>query len=257
MSKVKLGQQSMLYPYPTTILSTVVEGRKNFMQVGFAGIVNANPGMVAMGIAKFHLSTKALVEGAVIGLAIANEDMMIKADYVGIRPGEKVDKNKVFKTFRGDHGAELIEEAPINLELKILKVLDLGGVDVTVISEIMEVYADSDIMTGKNPDIKKINPLVFSMYENKYFTIGENVGKGWSIGLIYEKLENFVRETINKEGYKYEIQDFNAKSLGDDRYEISFDVLDKEESKDAEKSNRCIHDKWIVKEIENNFVKEN
>lgn len=196
MGKIKLGSKSMLYPYPATILTTVVDGKKNYMQVGFAGIVNANPGMVAMGIGKHHLTTKALLEGEVIGLAIVNEPMLLKADYVGIRSGAKVDKSEVFETFSGDYGAVLIEESPINLELKVIRTMDLGGVDVTVIAEILQVYADENIMTGNNPDIVKMNPVVLSMYENQYFTLGENVGRGWNLGFAYEKLELFVRETI-------------------------------------------------------------
>lgn len=187
MSRVKLGSQSSLYPYPATIISIDVEGRKNFMQLGFVGIVNANPGMVAMGIGRHHHTAKALEKGKVFGLGIVNEDMLVKADYVGIRPGDKYDKSDVFETFTGDNGAELISESPINLELKILEVLDLGGFDYTVIAEILEVYVDENVMTGKNPDIEKINPLMLSMYENRYFTVGKHVGDAWKDGLEYEK----------------------------------------------------------------------
>jgi flavin reductase (DIM6/NTAB) family NADH-FMN oxidoreductase RutF len=196
MSKVKLGSQSSLYPYPATIISIEVEGRKNYMQLGFVGIVNAYPGMVAMGIGRHHHTAKALEKGKVFGLAIADEDMLLKADYVGIRPGDKFDKSEVFQTFKGDNGADLITESPINLEVKILEVLDLGGFDYTVIAEILEVYADEGVMTGKNPDIEKINPIMLSMYENRYFKVGDYVGDAWRDGLEYESLKALVVETI-------------------------------------------------------------
>jgi len=208
MSKVKLGSQSSLYPYPATIISIDVEGRKNFMQLGFVGIVNASPGMVAMGIGRHHHTAKALEKGKVFGLAIADETMLLKADYVGIRPGDKFDKSSVFETFKGDNGADLITESPINLEVKILEVLDLGGFDYTVIAEILEVYAEEDVMTGKNPDIEKINPIMLSMYENRYFKVGEHIGDAWKDGLEYEKLKSFVNETIFPAYDRLEENDF-------------------------------------------------
>jgi hypothetical protein len=31
-------------------------------------------------------------------------------------------------------------------------------------------------------DIKKINPFTLSMPDNRYWSVGENLGKAWSIG---------------------------------------------------------------------------
>lgn len=41
---------------------------------------------------------------------------------------------------------------------------------------VMNKYTD-----GK-PDIKKINPSLLTMPDNKYWSIGEYVGKAWSAG---------------------------------------------------------------------------
>lgn len=43
-----------------------------------------------------------------------------------------------------------------------------------------------NILTGKNPDIKKINPIVFTMPDNNYFKIGEKVGDAWSDGKKFD-----------------------------------------------------------------------
>ncbi|MCH4886902.1 flavin reductase family protein [Acidaminobacter sp. JC074] len=301
MKRVKLGNQSMLYPYPVTIVTTVIEGKKNFMQVGFSGIVNANPGMVSLGISKTHFTTNGLEEGNVIGLSLADESMLIKADYVGLRSGHKVDKSDVFKTFTGDYGAELIEEAPINLELEIIKVLDLGGVDNIIISEIKEVHAKETVMTGKFPDIEKINPLVFSMYENKYFRIGDQVGSGWRDGLKYEHLKSFVLEIFKgfdvladidtylkhvsdsskfdfagqvfegiegfktwyqgvnkqllKEGIQHHVTNFDVKKLGE-LYQVDFDVRFIASTKNGQKIDDLIHERWLVRDDETFIIED-
>ena len=113
--RVKFGDKSMLYPYPATIVSTEVEGEQNFMQIGFMGIVNANPGMIAFGISKGHHTAKAMKKGYVFGIAHATEELLVEADLVGMRSGRLFDKSEVFTTFKGDHGANLVENLPLTL----------------------------------------------------------------------------------------------------------------------------------------------
>lgn len=186
MSKIKFGDKSMLYPYPATILAVEVEGRLNFMQVGFAGIVNASPGMIAMGVAKNHYTTQGLSKGNIITVNLANEKMMVKADYVGLKTGKNVDKSNVFDVFQGDNGGSLVKESPVGLECKILEVIDIGGMDNIIIAQILETYVDQEVVTGNLPDIEKIRPLMLSMYENRYFGIGDYLGKAWKVGLDYK-----------------------------------------------------------------------
>jgi flavin reductase (DIM6/NTAB) family NADH-FMN oxidoreductase RutF len=110
---------------------------------------------------------------------------MVKiVDYIGCVSGEKVDKTKLFKVFYGKLGsAPMIEECHLSLECKVLKMLDLGGFDDIVIGEIVESYCDEECLTNNLPDIEKLKPCLLSMYENKYFGVGEYLGKAWSIGL--------------------------------------------------------------------------
>lgn len=185
--KVNFGSKSMLYPYPVNIIGVEVEGKLNYMQVGFSGIVNVNPSMISFGIGKNHYTTKGLSKGVIFSSNIADEKLIIKADYVGIRSGEKVDKSKVFETFQGKNKATLITEAPVGLECKVLEVLDLGGADYIIIAEILETYVDEEVIVDQFPNMAKMKPLLFSMYDNKYYGVGEYLGKGWSIGLEYEK----------------------------------------------------------------------
>ena len=69
----------------------------------------------------------------------------------------------------------------------MLEILDLGGVDYTVIVQILEVYADEEVLSNNLPDVEKIKPVMLSMYDNRYFGLGENLGKAWNIGLTSKK----------------------------------------------------------------------
>jgi hypothetical protein len=50
------------------------------------------------------------------------------------------------------------------------------------IGEIVESYTEEQYMTDGKPDIKKINPLLLTMPDNRYWVVGDHTGNAWSIG---------------------------------------------------------------------------
>jgi flavin reductase (DIM6/NTAB) family NADH-FMN oxidoreductase RutF len=188
MSKKNLGNQSLLYPYPVTILGTMVNGKPNFMTLAFVGIVNSKPGMIALGCGKRHLTNAGIKENQTFSINLPSTDMIKLADYIGCVSGSKIDKSELFKVFYGKLGtAPMIEECPLCLECKVLKILDLGGLDDIIIGEIIESYCEEKCLTDNLPDLEKLKPFLLSMYENRYFATGEYLGKAWKIGLDYKK----------------------------------------------------------------------
>ena len=73
------------------------------------------------------------------------------------------------------------------MECKVLQTLNLGGVDDIFIGEIIETYADKDCLENGLPDIEKIKPILFSMFDNRYFSTGNVIGQGWSDGKKYKR----------------------------------------------------------------------
>ena len=62
MNKLMLGSKSALYPYPINLLGTLIDGKPNFMTLGFAGVVNINPSMVAIGCGRSHATYHGIKE---------------------------------------------------------------------------------------------------------------------------------------------------------------------------------------------------
>jgi flavin reductase (DIM6/NTAB) family NADH-FMN oxidoreductase RutF len=188
MNKKNLGNKSSIYPYPVTILGVNVNEKPNFMTLAFVGIVNTNPGMIALGCGKGHFTNIGIKENMTFSINIPSTEMIEIVDYIGCVSGSKEDKSGLFKVFYGKLGtAPMIEECHLCLECKVLKTLDLGGFDDIVIGEIIESYCDEKCLTNDKPDIEKLKPFLLSMYENKYFAIGNYLGKAWNIGLNYRK----------------------------------------------------------------------
>jgi flavin reductase (DIM6/NTAB) family NADH-FMN oxidoreductase RutF len=187
MVKHTLGNKSLLYPYPVTIVGAKVDGKPNFLAISFIGIVNANPGMIAFGLGRNHYTNKGIFEHKTFSVNIPSKDMIETVDYIGIHSGKKIDKSQLFTIFHGKlQNAPMIQECPLNLECKVIETLDHGGADYIIIGEIIESYIEEQYLTDGNPDIDKMHPFLLSMYNNKYFEIGNSIGKAWNIGRNYK-----------------------------------------------------------------------
>jgi flavin reductase (DIM6/NTAB) family NADH-FMN oxidoreductase RutF len=101
-----------------------------------------------------------------------------------------VDKSGLFRVFYGElETAPLIEECPLGLECRLYQVVELPANDL-FIGEIVAAYADEDCLTDGRPDILKINPLVLTMPDNNYWTVGEQAGQAWQAGKKLKETKN-------------------------------------------------------------------
>lgn len=190
MAKIQLGNNPFLYPHPVTLIGSQIEGKPNFMTIAFIGIVNMNPGMIALGGNRSHLTNQGILEQKSFSVNIPSQSMLEITDYVGLNSGKQLDKSDLFKVHYGKlKTAPMIAECPLNMECRLLQVLDLGGLDQIFIGEIVETYCEEACMSKKLPDIQKINPIVFSMFDNRYFGIGEYLGQGWEIGKKFQPVK--------------------------------------------------------------------
>lgn len=183
MDKREIGPGTYLYPMPAVIVGVNVGGRPNYMTIAYCGIVQHSPPMISLAVNRLHYSINGLKENGAFSVNVPSKGMAEAVDYCGLVSGRKVDKSKLFENFYGKlKTAPMIAQCPLNLECKVVKNVDFGGTNEIYIGEIVQAYTDDRYMTGKLPDIKKIDPLIFSMHDNNYWALGDHVGKAWNIG---------------------------------------------------------------------------
>lgn len=51
----------------------------------------------------------------------------------------------------------------------------------------LNIYSKEDFLTDGKPDVKKVNPFLLTMPDNKFWSIGDNIGKAWSAGAKYKE----------------------------------------------------------------------
>jgi flavin reductase (DIM6/NTAB) family NADH-FMN oxidoreductase RutF len=182
MAKIKIGAKTFLYPMPTVLVGAMVRGKPNYATVAYCGIMNHDPAIISVALNKTHYTNAGIKEQGVFSVNIPNAKLMPATDYCGLFSGLRIDKSKVFKTFYGAlKKAPLIDECPLNLECELIQTLQFS-VDEVFIGKISQAYCEKKYMTRGLPDIKKMDPIVFSMHDYNYWTVGRHLGRAWSSG---------------------------------------------------------------------------
>jgi len=184
--KVELGAKNYLYPMPTVLVGATVNGKPNYLAIAWCGIIHGLPPMITVALRKTRYTSPGIKENRTFSVNIPPTEMVKATDYVGIVSGHEVDKSAVFKTFYGKlKTAPMIEECRINMECKLVDALDFGHSHEVFIGEIMEVYADEDCLKDGVPDIKKIDPILYSTGDSNYWRVGDYLAKAFSVGKDY------------------------------------------------------------------------
>jgi len=185
MGKILMGPQTWLYPMPTLLVGAKVDGKANFMAVAWGGIANGAPPMLSVAIRHNRYTLKGIRQNLTFSVNIPSGDMVREADYCGLKSGARVDKVEVcrFRVFYGQlESAPLIEQCPVNLECKVMHILNLGT-HALVIGRIEETHALESCLTNGKPDVTKIRPFIYTPTPSSHYrALGEVIAQAFSVG---------------------------------------------------------------------------
>ena len=185
MKKVAMGPQTLIYPMPAMLVGANVNGKPNFMTVAWGGIANGEPPMISLALRHSRRTLKGVRDKLTFSVNIPSRHLVKETDYCGIISGSKADKVEAchFRVFYGKMGdAPLIEQCPVNLECKVVHILDLGSHSL-VIGRIEETLVSENCLTGGKPDVNKVEPFAYiSTTTQQYQALGEVIAKAFSIG---------------------------------------------------------------------------
>jgi flavin reductase (DIM6/NTAB) family NADH-FMN oxidoreductase RutF len=184
MEKITIGPSTLLFPMPAILVGAEVDGKANFMTVAWCGIAAQAPPAISVALRKQRHTLKGINEHQSFSVNVPSADMVKKVDYCGIYSGSSKDKSTLFTIFKGKlASAPLITECPLNLECKVLHLLDLGS-HTLVVGEIVETHINRDCMDtdGRKVIPAKIDPLIYTTVSQEYQRLGEVVGKAFHDG---------------------------------------------------------------------------
>ena len=182
MNKKKLGPQPMVWPHPTVLVGSHVDGIPDFAAVAWTGVAASTPASVSIALQHHRYSLKGIRQNMTFSVNVPSEDLVKETDYCGLVSGADADKVKDcgFKVFYGNlDSAPLIEECPINLECEATHILNLGS-HALVVGKVVETYINEECLTDGRPDIGKVKPFIFG--PGKYHKVGEAFADAFKIG---------------------------------------------------------------------------
>lgn len=190
MKKAQLGPKTLLYPMPAFLVGADVNGKPNFMTAAWSGIACSTPPMLTVALQHHRFTLKGIREQGVFSVNVPSVDIVKETDYCGIVSGGKEDKVAAcaFKVFYGVlKKAPMIEQCPVNLECRLMHSLHLGS-HALLVGQIEEVHVSEDCLSDGEPDVLKINPLIYCTGADKaYYRFGERVAEAFSVGLEIKK----------------------------------------------------------------------
>ncbi len=185
MDKVTMGPKTLMYPMPVVLVGANVGGKPNYMTAAWCGIACMVPPMVAVAVNHARHTLKGVEENKAFSINVPSAKHVVETDHCGMVTGTRADKSKVFESFYGKlKAAPMAGECPVNLECRLFGTMDCGS-HVLCVGEIVETYVDRGAMTGGAPDIKKVDPLIYS--DAKYYKVGDFLTGAFSAGKAYKK----------------------------------------------------------------------
>ncbi len=182
MKQVAINR-NVIPPMPVVLAGTIVDGKANFMTVGWCSRVNAAPPLIAIGINKKHQTPTGILANEAFSICFPGSEMEQITDYCGVVSGKKVDKSTLFDTFTGElENAPMIEDCPVNLECKLVQTVELPT-NYLFIGEIVNAYARADVLENGRPQVEKTKPMILTMPDNRYWQLETSIGRAWKDGL--------------------------------------------------------------------------
>ncbi len=179
---MKQIEKNVFIPMPMCVVGSMVNGKPNYMAVGWVARVNANPPMIGVGLGNHHFTTDLIKASGAFSVNIIGKELLVETDFVGLVSGKNTDKSAVFKTFYGENkGAPLIEGSIVSLECRVHESVVLPA-NTLFVGEITAAWGEESLLAGKAPDYVKGGAFFLTMPDNQYWGFGENLGKAWSIG---------------------------------------------------------------------------
>ncbi len=186
MPKRSFGPKTMVFPHPVFVIGTYgSDGRPNIATASWAGICCSKPPAVAVSWRPSRLSYENTVERGAFTVNIPGTARAAEADYAGMVSGRDGDKLAALglTAVRSPHvDAPGVAEFPVTLHCRLLHRYEIGC-HTQLVGEIIDLEVDEACLDEQGrPDLRGIDPLLYSMADRGYYGVGEFIARAFEVG---------------------------------------------------------------------------
>jgi flavin reductase (DIM6/NTAB) family NADH-FMN oxidoreductase RutF len=183
--KKNLGSVLALYPTPLVVIGAMNGSKPTWMLAGHVGIIGHDRIMISMH--KIHYTNQFICESKHLSVAIVDETLLPKADYVGTISGKNTDKSEVFAYDLSENNTPIIKDSPLVMDCEVVDNYETDSFD-NFICKISETYAEENVIDEKNKiDYNKLKPILFEMPTYSYLKTGEIIGRGTELSKKFKQ----------------------------------------------------------------------
>lgn len=171
-----------MYPMPAVIVGTETDGKPNFMTVAWAVKLQGSPPLVGIVVSRGHHTARGIGQTGQFSVSFPSHEQAVLADYCGLYSGRHEDKAAKVEVFRGTlEAAPMVGQCPLTAECRLQQTVELRA-SFFYIGEVVNVYADEDVLHGDEIDTARLRPIAFTRPEKVYWTLGQIIGPAWKMG---------------------------------------------------------------------------
>jgi flavin reductase (DIM6/NTAB) family NADH-FMN oxidoreductase RutF len=162
-------------PLPLCLLGSVVDGKPNFCTVAWFTMIDDEPSLVGLLLGKKRRTRDGIAEHGCFGVSIVGKDMAMEADRCGMVSGYDRDKSDFLEVRYGElRHAPMAAKSPLAMECVLEREVEFAGTDL-IVGRVKAVHCDRKCVRDGRPDLKLMDPLLYSMPGGPYYSLGDKV----------------------------------------------------------------------------------
>ena len=185
--KKQLGPTDVIFPVPAALVVSGHGEAANIITIAWIGILSSTPPTIGVSMMQRRYSHELIHQYQEFTVNFPAAGQFREVDYCGITSGRKHHKaEEIGFTFLPGAVVKtpILQECPYNMECKVTREVELG--DYTLfMAEIVETHVDEQHFDPDNRakiNIDSLDPLVYCAVIREYWSLGEQLGKGFDAG---------------------------------------------------------------------------
>ena len=199
MGKVDFKPGNMLYPVPAVMVSCGVYGQEtDIITIAWAGTVCSDPPMVSISVRPERHSYPLIKKTGEFVINLVSEKLTAAMDTCGVRSGKDCDKWELCHLTQTPGTvvqSPAIEEAPVQIECRVVKEEDLGSHHM-FLARVEAVRAEEEYLDEEGRlDLGKAKLVAYS--HGTYHALGKELG---TFGFSVRKKKAAGKQSRNRTG---------------------------------------------------------
>ena len=188
MPKLDIGAKPWTGAMPVVLIGVAAPDGPNFMTAAWISRVNGAPPVLGAALGKRHLTSERIRAEGAFSVNVPTAALVERVDRCGLVSGRNQSKADLFEVFYGElERVPLVAECPVSMECRLERIVELRTNDL-FLGEVVATHTEERFTRDGAIDPRAVDPLVLTMPDNTYWSLGPAAGDAWDPSTLREPL---------------------------------------------------------------------